>query len=383
MTTTTDTTGTFERLYGHAPEGVWAAPGRVNLIGEHTDYNDGFVLPIALPQSVRAQVRRRADGVLRLSSTRVPGEVVELDVAALAPGGVSGWAAYPAAVVWTLRQAGHPVGGADVLLDSDVPGGAGLSSSAALECAVAIAYNDLHGLGLDAPGLALLAQRAENEFVGVPCGIMDQMASMTCRAGAALHLDARDLSARHVPLDLAGADLALLVIDTRVQHDLADGAYAALRAGCERAAELLGLPALRDLAAADLPAALDRLPAELVPLVRHVVTENGRVEQAVAELERRGPAALGPILTAGHASLRDDYRTSCPETDLAVATAVAAGALGARMTGGGFGGSVIALVETAVADTVVKAVTGASAFAGHAEPRVYRAVPSEGARRLS
>ncbi len=376
-------TSTFEELYGHAPEGVWAAPGRVNLIGEHTDYNDGFVLPIALPQAVRAYARRRADGVLRLSSTRIPGEVVELDAAGLTPGGVPGWAAYPAAVVWTLREAGHEVGGADILLDSDVPGGAGLSSSAALECAVAITYNDLYELGLEAAELALIAQRAENAFVGVPCGIMDQMASMACRAGAALHLDTRDLSARYVPFDLAGAGLTLLVLDTRVQHDLADGAYAALRAGCERAAALLGLPALRDLAAADLPAALDRLPAELVPLVRHVVTENGRVEQALAELEQHGPATLGPILTAGHASLRDDYRTSCPETDLAVSAAVAAGALGARMTGGGFGGSVIALVRTAEAEPVAKAVTEAFLAAGHAEPHVYRAVPAAGARRES
>ncbi|MFB6892444.1 galactokinase [Kitasatospora sp. NPDC056327] len=373
----------FEELYGHAPEGVWAAPGRVNLIGEHTDYNDGFVLPIAIPQAVRAHARRRTDGVLRLASTRVPGEVVELDVAALEPGGVPGWAAYPAAVVWALRSAGHEVGGADVLLDSDVPGGAGLSSSAALECAVATAYDGLYGLGLGAAELALLAQRAENEFVGVPCGIMDQMASMVCRSGAALHLDARDLSVRHVPLDLAGAGLTLLVLDTRVQHDLADGAYAALRAGCERAAALLGLPALRDLSVDGLPGALGRLPADLVPLVRHVVTENDRVERAVAELERRGPAALGPILTEGHASLRDDFRTSCPETDLAAATAVAAGALGARMTGGGFGGSVIALVETERAAAVAEAVTGAFAAAGYAEPQVYRAVPSPGARRES
>ncbi|MER7701777.1 galactokinase [Kitasatospora sp. NPDC097605] len=380
-TTSTAPADAFEELYGHAPEGVWAAPGRVNLIGEHTDYNDGFVLPIAIPQAVRAYARRRSDGVLRLVSTRVPGETVELDVAALAPGGVAGWAGYPAAVVWTLRAAGHEVGGADVLLDSDVPGGAGLSSSAALECAVAAAYNDLYELGLSAVELALLAQRAENEFVGVPCGIMDQMASMVCRAGAALHLDARDLSARHVPLDLAGAGLTLLVLDTRVQHDLADGAYAALRAGCERAAALLGLPALRGLAPADLPAAYVQLPADLVPLVRHVVTENDRVERAVEELERNGPAALGPILTAGHASLRDDYRTSCPETDLAADTAVAAGALGARMTGGGFGGSVIALVSAEKAQAVAAAVVEAFAVAGYAEPHVYRAIPSEGARR--
>ncbi|WP_431680074.1 galactokinase [Kitasatospora sp. KL5] len=367
---------------GAAPAGAWAAPGRVNLIGEHTDYNDGFVLPVALPQAARATVRLRTDGLLRLHSAQTDGGPVELSVADLAPGSVEGWAKYPAAVVWTLRAAGHEVGGADVHIDSDVPTGAGLSSSAAIECVVAAAYSDLHGLGLDGPALARLAQRAENEFVGVPCGIMDQMASVCCTEGNALFLDTRGLAQRQVPLDLAGAGLRLLVVDTRVKHDLADGAYAELRAGCERAAALLGLPALRDLAPAGLDAALDRLPVELRPLVRHVVTENARVEQAVALLDAGDLAALGPILTAGHASLRDDYRVSCPETDLAVEAAVAAGALGARMTGGGFGGSVIALVAADTLDTVAAAVTTAFAGAGYATPRTFTAVPAAGAHRI-
>ncbi|MFJ2576779.1 galactokinase [Kitasatospora aureofaciens] len=374
---------TFAQIHGRAPEGEWAAPGRVNLIGEHTDYNLGFVLPIALPQTVRAQARRRDDGLLRLHSTRGDGTVVEVAVADLAPGGVTGWAGYPAAVVWALCEAGHEVGGAALSLGSDVPTGAGLSSSAALECAVALAYNDLYGLGLSAPELALIAQRAENAFVGVPCGIMDQMASMCCRAGAALHLDSRDLAMRQVPVDLAGAGLALLVLDTRVKHDLGDGAYAALRAGCERAAGLLGLPALRDLGPADLPSALAQLPDELRPLVRHVVTENERVAEAVTHLDAGDLAALGPILTAGHASLRDDYRVSCPETDLAVSTAVAAGAHGARITGGGFGGSVIALVNATAAESVAAEVATAFREAGYATPRTLTAVPAEGARRIA
>ncbi|MFF3072702.1 galactokinase [Kitasatospora sp. NPDC057936] len=371
----------FTQLYGHAPEGEWAAPGRVNLIGEHTDYNLGFVLPIALPQTVRAQARRRDDGLLRLHSTK--GGSAEVAVADLAPGSVTGWAGYPAAVVWALREAGHDVGGAELSLDSDVPTGAGLSSSAALECAVAIAYNDLYGLGLSAPELALVAQRAENAYVGVPCGIMDQMASMCCRAGAALHLDSRDLTMRQVPVDLAGAGLALLVLDTRVKHDLGDGAYASLRAGCERAARLLGLPALRELGPADLASALPRLPEELRPLVRHVVTENERVTEAVAHLAAGALAALGPVLTAGHASLRDDYRVSCPETDLAVDTAVAAGAHGARMTGGGFGGSVIALVDAEAAEAVAADVTAAFLAKGFTAPRTLTATPAEGARRIA
>ncbi|MFG2844549.1 galactokinase [Kitasatospora sp. NPDC048296] len=372
----------FEAVHGARPSGVWAAPGRVNLIGEHTDYNDGFVLPIALPHTTRVAARRREDGRLRLYSAQGDGTVTDLALDGLAPGVVASWAGYPAGVFWALAEAGHPVGGADLLVDSDVPAGAGLSSSAALECATAAALNDLYDLGLTAPELALLAQRAENAFVGVPCGVMDQMASACCTDGTALFLDTRTMEQRHVPFDLAAAGLRLLVIDTRVKHDLGDGAYAALRAGCERAAGLIGLPALRDLPAAALAPALDRLPEELRPLVRHVVTENGRVLETVDHLGQGEIAALGPILTAGHASLRDDFRVSCQETDLAVEAAVAAGALGARMTGGGFGGSVVALVEAARVAGVSEAVEAAFRSAGFAAPVTFTAVPSAGARRV-
>ncbi|WP_449485102.1 galactokinase [Streptomyces avidinii] len=374
---------TFRQLFGGAPDGVWAAPGRVNLIGEHTDYNDGFALPIALPQTTLLAARARTDGLLRLHSAQGDHRITELTVAGLAPGAVTGWAAYPAGVVWALTEAGHPVGGADLHFDSAVPVGAGLSSSAALECAVAVAYDALYGLELTGPELARTAQRAENAFVGVPCGIMDQMASVCCTAGAALHLDARTPEHHgQVPFDLRGQGLRLLVIDTRVSHDLGDGAYAALRAGCERAAALLGLPALRDLPAEGLPGALRALPGELVPLVRHVVTENARVTEAVSRLREGDAAALGPILAEGHASLRDDYRVSCPETDLAAAAAQDAGALGARMTGGGFGGSVIALVRAGAEDAVGGAVTAAFEAAGYRAPRILSAVPAAGARRL-
>ncbi|MBT2477549.1 galactokinase [Streptomyces sp. ISL-94] len=375
---------TFRKLFGGSPDGVWAAPGRVNLIGEHTDYNDGFALPIALPQTTLLAARPRTDGRLRLHSAQGDGRVIDLAPAALAPGAVPGWAGYPVGVVWALAEAGHPVGaGADLHFDSTVPTGAGLSSSAALECAVAVAYDELYGLRLPRPELARIAQRAENAFVGVPCGIMDQMASVCCTAEAALHLDARTPERhRQVPFDLHGQGLRLLVIDTRVTHDLGDGAYAALRAGCERAAALLGLPALRDLPAGELPRALDTLPAELAPLVRHVATENARVAEAVDRLLEGKVAALGPILTAGHASLRDDYRVSCPETDLAVTAALRAGALGARMTGGGFGGSVIALVEAGRESAVGGSVTTAFSTAGHRPPRILDAAPAAGARRL-
>ncbi|MFI9270655.1 galactokinase [Kitasatospora sp. NPDC052896] len=374
--------GEFERVFGGSPEGVWAAPGRVNLIGEHTDYNDGFVLPIALRQSVRAVARRRSDGLLRLFSAQGDGRLAELATDRLAPGDIVGWTSLPAGVVQVLREAGHEVGGADIHLDSDLPMGAGLSSSAALGCVVAAAYRDLYRLDLPPAAAALVAQRAENVFGGVPCGVMDQMASSCCTAGAALLLDTRDLTQRQIPFELAAHDLRLLVLDTRVKHDLADGTYAALRAGCERAAELLGLPALRDLAPDGLSAALDRLPADLGPLVRHVVTENARVGRAVAALDAGDPAGLGPVLTAGHASLRDDFRVSCPETDLAVEAALAAGALGARMTGAGFGGSVIALVPADRAAGVTEGVTAAFREAGYAVPGVFTAVASAGAHRI-
>ncbi|MFI8827659.1 galactokinase [Streptomyces sp. NPDC053431] len=373
----------FEALYGAAPDGVWAAPGRVNLIGEYTDFNEGFVLPLALPHTAVAAVSRRDDGVLRLHSRDIGGGVVQLDVAALEPGTGGGWAAYPAGVVWALREAGHAVTGADVHLASTVPTGAGLSSSAALEVVVALALNDLFGLGLSRSELAVVAQRAENGFVGVPCGVMDQMASACAVEGHALFLDTRDLAYRQVPFDLAAEGLSLLVVDTRVSHALGDGAYAERRAGCEAGARALGVRALRDVPAVQLPDALGRLTDETVRrYVRHVVSDNDRVARTIALLDAGRPRAVGALLTEGHASLRDDLRVSCAELDLVVATAVATGALGARMTGGGFGGSAVVLVEADRAGAVTAAVEKAFADAGFAAPAVFPAVPSAGARRV-
>ncbi|MCX4233850.1 galactokinase [Streptomyces ortus] len=375
--------GGFEELYGVAPEGIWAAPGRVNLIGEYTDFNEGFVMPLALPHTAVAAVSRRDDGVLRLHSADIEGPVVELHVDALAPLTNTSWAAYPAGVVWVLREAGHAITGADIHLASTVPTGAGLSSSAALEVVTALALNDLYELDLTGPELARIAQRAENDFVGVPCGVMDQTASACCTEGHALHLDCRDLSIRQVPFDLPAHGLQLLVVDSRVKHALGDGAYAERREGCEEGARQLGVPFLRDLAYEDLDAALTRLPDERVRrYVRHVVSDDHRVEEVIALLDAGDIRGIGPVLTAGHASLRDDLRISCPELDLAVDTSVRAGALGARMTGGGFGGSAVVLVETADADTVTKAVKETFATAGYTEPRVFPAVPSAGARRV-
>ncbi|WOX23929.1 galactokinase [Streptomyces solicathayae] len=376
----------FTRLYGTAPDGVWAAPGRVNLIGEYTDFNDGFVLPMALPHTAVAAVARRDDGVLRVHSADVEEGVVQLDVDALEPRSGAGWAAYPAGVVRALREAGHPVTGADIHLASTVPTGAGLSSSAALEVVTALALDELYGLGLTRPELARLAQRAENDFVGVPCGVMDQMASACAAPGHALFLDTRDLSYRQVPFDLGAVGLRLLVVDTRVKHALGDGAYAERRAGCEAGARALGVRALRDVPYVHLPDALARLSDPTVRrYVRHVVSDDERVRRTIELLDAGEVRKVGPVLTEGHASLRDDLRVSCAELDLAVEAANAAGALGARMTGGGFGGSAVVLVEATGpqgADVVAAAVEKAFAEAGFTAPRIFEAVPSEGARRL-
>ncbi|MEV7884329.1 galactokinase [Streptomyces sp. NPDC002817] len=375
----------FVELYGTEPEGVWSAPGRVNLIGEHTDYNDGFVMPFALPHTAVAAVSRRTDGVLRLHSADVEGGVVELTLDAMVPESDKSWTAYPAGVLWALREAGHPVTGADIHLSSTVPSGAGLSSSAALEVVVALAVNDLFELGLQRWQLARLCQRGENVYVGAPTGIMDQTASACCEDGHALFLDTRDLSQKQIPLDLAAEGMRLLVVDTQVKHSHSEGEYGKRRAGCEKGAALLGVDALRDVPYGELDAALARLgdEEEVVRLVRHVVTEDERVERVVKLLESGDTRAIGPVLIEGHASLRDDFRISCPELDLVVDTAIASGALGARMTGGGFGGSAIVLADVADVDSITKAVEEAFAAAGFTAPRVFEAVPSPGARRLS
>ncbi|MGV2920091.1 galactokinase [Streptomyces alfalfae] len=382
MGTASEVAGRFEELYGRAPDGVWSAPGRVNLIGEYTDFNEGFVMPLALPHTAVAAVARRDDGVLRLHSADIDAPLVELRADELTPLSDGSWAAYPAGVVWALREAGHQVSGADLHLASTVPTGAGLSSSAALEVVTAYALNELCGLGLTGPGLAVVAQRAENAFVGVPCGVMDQMASACCTDGHALHLDCRDLSTRQVPFDLAAQGLRLLVVDTRVKHALGDGAYAERRAGCEEGARVLGVSHLRDVPYEDLPAALAKLPDDRTRrYVRHVVSDDHRVERVIGLLDAGDVRAIGPVLTEGHASLRDDLRISCPELDLVVSAADAAGALGARMTGGGFGGSAIVLVESEDAEAVTKSVLDAFVTAGFTTPRVFPAVASAGARR--
>jgi galactokinase len=366
----------FAERFGTEAEGVWAAPGRVNVIGEHTDYNGGFVLPVAMEHTTRAAVARRDDGRVAFASLQGDGVVVELGVAELAPGRPDGWAGYPAGVVLGLRD--RLAGGVSILVDTDVPVGAGLSSSAALTCSVALALSDLVAPELHREDLVELARSAENDFVGAPTGILDQSASVLCTAGHALFLDTRDRTSEQVPLDLAAAGLALLVVDSGVTHDHAEGGYGDRRRECEQAAERLGVALLRDI---DDVAALRPL-ADGTP-EGEVLTENARVLEVVATLRGDAdPRAIGPVLTAGHESLRDDFQISVPLLDAIVEAALEAGAHGARMVGGGFGGSAIALVDADALDAVVAAVTARFAREGAEPPRTFVTVPSAGARRL-
>ena len=370
----------FADCFAGRPEGVWRAPGRANLIGEHTDYNQGWVLPFALHLGVTVAASRRGDGVLALASRQAPGAPASLPLAALAPGAVTGWAAYPAGVAWALREAGHQLaGGASLAFDSDLPQGAGLSSSAALECATALALAGLSGLELPRRELATLAWRAENDFVGVPSGIMDQSASLLCQAGHALLLDCRSGGTTDVPLDPAGAGLALLIVDTGARHALADGRYAERRRECDRAAALLGVGSLRDVTS---PAAAAGLADPVLRRrARHVITENRRVEEAVALLTGGDLAGVGPVLLASHTSLAGDFEVSWPQADAAVDAAMAAGALGARMMGGGFGGSALALVPGGQRE-VSAAITAEFARRSWPPPAFLQAVPSAGAFRI-
>jgi galactokinase len=345
--------------------GTWSAPGRVNLIGEHTDYTDGFVLPIAIGLRTRVTMSVRADK----------------DVHATSRQGMSPLA-YVAAAVRAVREHGVNVPGLDVVVDSDVPVGAGLSSSAALTCATALAAAELAGADLSPVTVAQLAQRAENEFVGVPCGLLDQMAATCAEAGHALFLDVRTLHVEQVPFRPAEFGLALLVIDTGVRHELADSAYGDRRRTVEEAAHALGVPALRDLTVADLPLAQERLRSDASwRRVRHVVTENQRVLDIVDLLRAGRMARIGPILSASHLSLKDDYEVSHPALDTVVMASLAAGALGARMTGGGFGGSAIALVPIDAVAAVTSEVLAAAHDAGQPTPEVITVEAGAGARR--
>jgi galactokinase len=373
-----DVGGWFAERYGREPDGIWFAPGRVNLMGG-PDYTEMFVLPFAIGAGVTVAAARRPDRRIALISRQEPAERVLLDLDTLEPGSVPGWTAYPAGVAWALGQAGHLSGGADIAVDADLPAGAGLSSSAALEGAVALALTELYQVPVPRDELAVLTRRAENEFVGVPSGIMDQFAVLLGQAGHALLLDCRDLSWTPVPLDPAAAGLELLVIDTGTRHAIGDGRYGERRRACEQAAIALGARSLRDISEADLARLAD---PSLRRAAGHVLAERRRVLQAAGLLRAQDYAAAGALLTTSHESMRDRFGVSWPQADEAVAAAVDAGASGARMTGGGFGGCVVALTPADRAAAVRAAVAGRFAGRQWTAPGYVDATPSGAARRV-
>ena len=355
----------YSQRFGEEPELVASAPGRVNLIGEHTDYNGGFVLPCAIDRRIAVAV---GSGETRLYSADFD-ETRQIDEKD------SSWADYPRGVEWAMGEGGHEIGPFRAAFAGNVPLGSGLSSSAAVEAATALALNALFGLGIERTDLALLCQRAENDYVGVSSGIMDQYASLLCEAGAALLVDCRSLEATSVPLDLGAAGLALIVCDTRVERGLADTGYNDRRATCERAASMLGVEELRDATEGDL----DLLSGTELERARHVITENVRVLQAVEALGDKNFDEFGRLMYASHASLRDDYEVSTPELDTFVETAEQHGATGARLTGAGFGGCAIALVPESETEKLTDACKRAFAEREFAEPAFYNFVPAAGA----
>jgi galactokinase len=380
-----DVQADFTELFGHEPLGVWSAPGRVNLIGEHTDYNEGFVLPFAINKRTVLALGLRDDRVLRIASSFAD-EVAEIAIADLTPDALDGWSAYPFGVAWALGEFGADlaaVPGVDIYIDSVVPVGAGLSSSAAIESAVALALNDVWQLGFDRPALAKIGQLAENKAVGAPTGIMDQSASLLGERDSAVFLDCRTLEAQVVDLGFAAAGLELLIIDTQVSHSHSTGGYASRRASCEEGARVMGVPALRDLTVDDLPRAQELLDDETFRRVRHVVTEDQRVLDTVRALREEGPTAIGELMDASHRSMRDDFEISVPELDLAVETAIANGAIGARMTGGGFGGAAIALIPSDAVSRLQVAIDGAFAEHGFGQPVTFTVSAADGAVRES
>ncbi|MGN6326706.1 galactokinase [Pseudolysinimonas sp.] len=384
-----DVRALFTALAGHEPDGLWSAPGRVNLIGEHTDYNDGFVLPFAIDRRTVVALGTRDDAAIRVASTFAAGEGwTEAELAELedlrADRSAGTWVRYPLGIAWALGQTGADlaaVPGVDIVIDSNVPTGAGLSSSAAIECAVGVALNDVWRLGLDKPTIARAGQRSENDFVGAPTGILDQSASMLAERDHAVFLDCRSLESETVPLGFEEAGLCILVIDTGQAHEHATGGYRDRREACERGARELGVAALRDLTVDDLDRARDVLDEVTFRRVRHVVTEDARVLETVRRLREEGPRAIGDLLDASHASMRDDFEITTPQLDLAVETARASGALGARMTGGGFGGSAIALIPEDLVSQAQVAIDGAFAEHGWGQPDVFVVRPSDGAGR--
>ena len=370
----------FEKQFGYAPAGVWSAPGRVNLIGEHTDYNEGFVLPFAIDRRTYAAVGKRSDQLARVASA-FSGELVEFEISEIQRDKVSGWSAYPLGVAWSLIQAGAKPQGFDLYVDSNVPVGAGLSSSAAIECSVALALNDLWGSGFSRSVLAKVGQRAENEIVGAPTGIMDQTASLFGELDHAVFLDCRTLDAKAIALSLKENGLEIVVMDSSVAHRLTDGGYASRRQACQDAAEIMGVTSLRDVTLEKLEASKDLLGDVVYKRARHVVTENERVTKTVELLSSSGPKSIGHLMNESHVSMRDDFQISITELDVAVETAISQGAVGARLTGGGFGGAAIALIEAGKVASLSAAVLDKFRDQGFEKPEIFTVTADEGAKR--
>ena len=369
----------FQEVFGTPPDIIASAPGRVNLIGEHVDFLDGFVLPFAISDATTVAIAKNSSNKIRCASIQKKGAVSTIDCANIAPKSGEAWARYPIGVLWSLGIET----GIDILVDGQVPLGAGLSSSAALECAVATAINELFNLGLTLPELARAAQRAENIYVGMPCGIMDQSVSLMATEGNALLLDTRDLSIEQIPFNIAPLGLELLVIDTQVHHALVDGGYAERRASCEKAIADLGITSLRDISISEFVARKPELDEKTYLRAFHGVTEMKRVLDAVALLKAGDFVGFGEIVTAAHISLRDNYTVSCPELNLAVDTALKFGALGSRMIGGGFGGSAIALIKAKDSELIKSEIKSGFMKARFKSPRFFSALPSAGAQIIN
>jgi galactokinase len=369
----------FLETFGEEPDLVAAAPGRVNLIGEHIDYSEGFVLPFAIKDRTLVAARKRDDSTVRIASAQRRSKIVTVDISEVRPGLKGEWERYALGVLWSMGVKS----GVDLLIDGHVPLGAGLSSSAALECSVATAMNHLFDMGFNLEELARLTQKAENQYVGVPCGIMDQSVSLMASRGFALLLDCRDLSTRNIPFDVASHDLELLIIDTQAHHALTDGGYAERRASCEAVAAKLSVKSMRELTMAQLDSARANLSETEYIRARHAITEMKRVLDCVDALGSGDFVKVGQLINESHRSLRDDYTVSCPELDTAVEASLAAGALGSRMVGGGFGGSAIALIEAAKTSQTISAIEKAFADKKFKAPRFFTSLPSQGAELLS
>jgi galactokinase len=369
----------FLETFGVEPDLVAAAPGRVNLIGEHIDYSDGFVLPFAIKDRTLVAARKRNDSTVRIASAQRRNKIVTVDISKVKPGLKGEWERYALGVLWALGVKE----GVDLLIDGHVPLGAGLSSSAALECSVATAMNHLFDLGFNLEELARLTQKAENQYVGVPCGIMDQSVSLMATQGSALLLDCRDLTTKNIPFDVASSGLELLIIDTQAHHALTDGGYAERRASCESVVAKLGITSLRELSMEQLENSRGLLTETEFIRARHAVTEMKRVLECVDALSKSEFEKVGELINQSHASLRDDYTVSCPELDTAVEAALAAGALGSRMVGGGFGGSAIALIQASKTSETIRSIEKAFASKGFKAPRFFTSLPSQGAELLS